>query len=103
MRAYESAFATVGLLCGQVLLAPTDFMFRRRYLKSRGTLHALLEAGSCPSSTRTTPLPTTRSGLATTTGSAPSSPTWSRRRGWCCSPTRRGSSPPILGSTSRPR
>ncbi|MEZ5378758.1 MAG: glutamate 5-kinase [Acidimicrobiales bacterium] len=48
MRAYESAFATVGLLCGQVLLAPTDFMFRRRYLKSRGTLHALLEAGVVP-------------------------------------------------------
>ncbi len=48
MRAYESAFATAGLLCGQVLLAPTDFMFRRRYLKSRGTLHALLEAGVVP-------------------------------------------------------
>ncbi len=48
MRAYESAFSAFGLLCGQVLLAPTDFMLRRRYLKSRGTLHALLASGVVP-------------------------------------------------------
>jgi glutamate 5-kinase len=48
MRAYESAFAQVGLGCGQVLLAPTDFMLRRRYLKSRSTLRALLDCGVVP-------------------------------------------------------
>jgi glutamate 5-kinase len=31
-----------------VLLAPTDFMLRRRYLKSRGTIHALLDFGVVP-------------------------------------------------------
>ncbi len=48
MRAYETAFAAEGMLCGQVLLAPTDFMLRRRYLKSRGTLQALLDLGVVP-------------------------------------------------------
>ncbi len=48
MRAFEVALGAEGLLGGQVLLAPTDFMLRRRYLKSRGTLHALLELGVVP-------------------------------------------------------
>ena len=48
MRAFEVALAERGLLGGQVLLAPTDFMLRRRYLKSRGTLHALLDLGVVP-------------------------------------------------------
>ncbi len=48
MRAFEAAFARADMLCGQILLAPTDFMFRRRYLKSRGTLHALIEVGVVP-------------------------------------------------------
>lgn len=48
MRCFEEAFAVVDLLAGQVLLAPTDFMMRRRYLKSRGTLHALLDLGVIP-------------------------------------------------------
>lgn len=48
MRSYEQAFAGADLLCGQVLLAPTDFMLRRRYLKSRGTLRALLDVGVVP-------------------------------------------------------
>lgn len=48
MRAWESALGAQGLLGGQVLLAPTDFMLRRRYLKSRGTLQALLDLGVVP-------------------------------------------------------
>ncbi len=48
MRAFESALFEVGALAGQILLAPTDFMIRRRYLKSRGTLRALLELGVVP-------------------------------------------------------
>lgn len=48
MRAFELALAEHGLLGGQVLLAPTDFMLRRRYLKSRGTVQALLELGVVP-------------------------------------------------------
>jgi glutamate 5-kinase len=48
MRAYQASLAEHGLLAGQVLLAPTDFMFRRRYLKSRGTLGALLDLGVVP-------------------------------------------------------
>ncbi len=48
MRAFEVALAERGLLGGQVLLAPTDFMLRRRYLKSRGTLQALLDLGVVP-------------------------------------------------------
>ena len=48
MRAFEERFAEAGMRVGQVLLAPTDFMFRRRYLKSKGTLAALLDAGVIP-------------------------------------------------------
>ena len=48
MRAFESALSDVGALAGQILLAPTDFMIRRRYLKSRGTIRALLELGVVP-------------------------------------------------------
>ncbi len=48
MRAFEAALAAEKLLAGQVLLAPTDFMFRRRYLKSRGTVSALLDLGVVP-------------------------------------------------------
>ncbi len=48
MRAFETALADIGLLGGQILLAPTDLMIRRRYLKSRGTLLALLNLGVVP-------------------------------------------------------
>jgi glutamate 5-kinase len=48
MRAFELALADQQMLGGQVLLAPTDFMLRRRYLKSRGTLQALLDLGVVP-------------------------------------------------------
>jgi len=45
---YQDAFAAYGLPIGQVLLAPTDFWIRSRYLKSRGTIGALLAAGVVP-------------------------------------------------------
>lgn len=48
MSSFKERFAAAGLGVGQMLLAPTDFMFRRRYLKSRGTLAALLDAGVVP-------------------------------------------------------
>lgn len=48
MRAFAERFGLAGMLVGQVLLAPTDFMFRRRYLKSRGTIAALLDADVVP-------------------------------------------------------
>lgn len=48
MRAFEQALAQHDLLGGQILLVPTDFMIRRRYLKSRGTLQALLSLGVVP-------------------------------------------------------
>jgi glutamate 5-kinase len=48
MGAFDERFAAAGMNVGQVLLAPTDFMFRRRYLKSKGTIAALLELGVVP-------------------------------------------------------
>lgn len=48
MSAFENALTEVGLLGGQVLLAPTDFMNRRRYLKSRSTIESLLALGAVP-------------------------------------------------------
>ncbi|MBI2708642.1 MAG: glutamate 5-kinase [Actinobacteria bacterium] len=48
MRVYESAFAAHGLVAGQVLLAPLDFMVRQQYLHARGTLARLLELGVVP-------------------------------------------------------
>ncbi len=48
IETYRRALADHDLVAGQVLLAPTDFWFRNRYLKSRGTLNALLDAGAVP-------------------------------------------------------
>jgi glutamate 5-kinase len=48
MRVYDEAFATHGLVAGQVLLAPLDFIERRQYLQARGTLLRLLELGVVP-------------------------------------------------------
>jgi len=45
---YRDALAANGLAAGQVLLAPTDFWYRNRYLKSRGTIQALLSRGVVP-------------------------------------------------------
>ncbi len=48
MATYREAMAAHGLEIGQVLLAPTDFWYRNRYLKSRGTIEALLGRGIVP-------------------------------------------------------
>jgi glutamate 5-kinase len=48
MATYKGHLASNGLTAGQVLLAPTDLWHRTRYLKSRGTLEALLARGVVP-------------------------------------------------------
>ena len=48
IASYARALASHGLVAGQVLLAPTDFWYRNRYLKSRGTIGALLGRGVVP-------------------------------------------------------
>ncbi len=48
MATYKGHLASNGLMAGQVLLAPTDLWNRKRYLKSRGTLQALVGRGIVP-------------------------------------------------------
>ncbi len=48
MRVYDDVLASHGLVGGQVLLAPLDFMNRQQYLHARGTLTRLLELGTVP-------------------------------------------------------
>ena len=77
MRSWQDGLAEHGLLAGQVLLAPLDFMHRQQYLHARGTFRTCWSSASSRWSTRTTPWPTRRSASATTTGWPPWSPTWS--------------------------
>ncbi len=48
MAAYDGALARHGLVTGQVLLAPFDFMHRSQYLQARGTFTRLLDLGVVP-------------------------------------------------------
>ncbi|MGH9293117.1 MAG: glutamate 5-kinase [Acidimicrobiales bacterium] len=48
MRVYDDSLAALGLLTGQVLLAPLDFAHRGRYLHARGTLSRLVDLGVLP-------------------------------------------------------
>ncbi len=48
MRVYEQAFAEQGLVAGQVLIAPLDFIVRQQYLHARATLERLLDLGVVP-------------------------------------------------------
>ncbi|MBX3286580.1 MAG: glutamate 5-kinase [Actinobacteria bacterium] len=48
MRVYDDHFAALGLVAGQVLLAPLDFGIRQQYLHARGTLQRLLDLGVVP-------------------------------------------------------
>jgi len=48
MAVYDAEFGTHGIVAGQVLIAPLDFMERRQYLQARGTLARLLELGVVP-------------------------------------------------------
>ncbi|HEY1827148.1 MAG TPA: glutamate 5-kinase [Acidimicrobiales bacterium] len=42
MRMWQDALEPHGLIVGQVLLAPLDFMYRMQYLRARDTLHSLI-------------------------------------------------------------
>jgi glutamate 5-kinase len=48
MRVYDDTLAAQGLIGGQVLLAPYDFVHRAQYLHARGTLERLLAMGVVP-------------------------------------------------------
>jgi glutamate 5-kinase len=48
MRVYEQAFAEHGVVAGQVLLDPHDFMLRQQYLHARATLEKLVELDVVP-------------------------------------------------------
>ena len=48
MRVYDEAFGAYGVVCGQVLIAPLDFMVRQQYLHARSTLKRLLALGVVP-------------------------------------------------------
>ena len=48
MRVYDRLLDGHGIVSGQVLLAPLDFMVRTQYLHARGTLLRLLELGVVP-------------------------------------------------------
>src|SRR5204863_8430282 len=48
MRVYDRTFAELGLITGQVLLAPLDFGVRQQYLHARTTIRRLLELGVIP-------------------------------------------------------
>jgi glutamate 5-kinase len=48
MRVYDEALADLGLVGGQVLLSPFDFIQRSQYLHARSTLGRLLDLGVVP-------------------------------------------------------
>ena len=48
MGVYDAALGRHGLVAGQVLLAPLDFVHRSQYLHARQTLRRLLELGVVP-------------------------------------------------------
>ena len=48
MQVYNDAFGELGIVSGQVLLAPLDFGIRSQYLHARGTLERLLELDVVP-------------------------------------------------------
>jgi glutamate 5-kinase len=48
LAVYDRALAAHGLVGGQVLLAPLDFVNRRQYLHARQTLEVLLDLGVVP-------------------------------------------------------
>ncbi|WP_419925456.1 glutamate 5-kinase [Candidatus Poriferisocius sp.] len=48
MAMYQERFHSYGLICGQVLLAPRDFLERSQYLHAQRTLNRLLKLGVVP-------------------------------------------------------
>jgi len=48
MQTWNESLGAHGIVAGQVLLAPHDFMVRAQYLQARGTLDRLVELGVVP-------------------------------------------------------
>jgi glutamate 5-kinase len=48
MRVYREVLHRHGVIAGQALLAPLDFMVRQQYVHARGTVERLLEMGVVP-------------------------------------------------------
>ena len=48
MRVYDDLFGARGIVSGQILIAPLDFMERSQYLHARSTITRLLELGVVP-------------------------------------------------------
>ncbi|MGH8887638.1 MAG: glutamate 5-kinase [Egibacteraceae bacterium] len=48
MHTYQASFALHALVCGQVLLTPSDVVDRARYLNARNTFDTLLDFGAVP-------------------------------------------------------
>lgn len=48
MRLWQDGMEPYGMLAGQVLLAPLDFVHRTQYLHARGTLRHLMQLGVVP-------------------------------------------------------
>ena len=48
LRVYDDAFAAHGIVTGQVLITPFDFMIRQQYLHARDTLERMLSLGVMP-------------------------------------------------------
>ena len=48
MQVYDDLLSGYGLVAGQVLLAPLDFVYRKQYLHARQTLLRLLDLGVVP-------------------------------------------------------
>jgi glutamate 5-kinase len=48
IRVYDDVLRTHNIVCGQVLLAPLDFVHRQQYLHARQTLTRLLDLGVVP-------------------------------------------------------
>ena len=48
MRVYDDVLGALGLISGQILITPLDFMERSQYLHARTTLNRLLDLGVVP-------------------------------------------------------
>ncbi|MGH8896072.1 MAG: glutamate 5-kinase [Egibacteraceae bacterium] len=48
MHTYQASFALHALVCGQILLTPSDVVDRARYLNARNTFDTLLDFGAVP-------------------------------------------------------
>ena len=82
MAAYDAALAGHGLVTGQVLLAPLDFMHRSQYLHARDTLGRLLDLGVVPVVNENDAVADDEIRFGDTTAWPRSSPTWSAPTCW---------------------